>query len=147
MSFAPEYAVWAVMIQRCTNPDNKAYGRYGGRGISVCDRWEYSFINFYDDMGARPNKEHSIERLDNDSNYCPENCCWATATIQATNKRKRVDNKSGKTGVSWIKRDSKWVANITHEGVLHRIGLFDVLDEAIVAREKAELRYLGKTRD
>lgn len=96
----PEYTTRLNIIQRCTNPNNTHWESYGGRGIKVCQRWLDSFQAFYDDMGPRPSAEHSIERLDNDGDYCPENCIWATEDIQARNKRTNVRvNVNGKSMV------------------------------------------------
>lgn len=86
MSGTPIYRVWASMRRRCEDPAVKAYPAYGGRGIKVCDRWQ-SFEHFYADMGERPSPAHSLERLDNDGDYCPENCVWATREVQVRNKR------------------------------------------------------------
>lgn len=87
----PEYHIWLSIIQRCHNPNNPTYHHYGGRGIVVCDRWRESFENFYADMGPRPKmarlREHSIERVDNDGAYAPDNCRWATYTAQSRNRR------------------------------------------------------------
>lgn len=79
-----EYAVWARMWARCTNPTVDRYPRYGGRGIVVCERWK-SFENFLEDMGPLPTPQHSIGRLDNDANYAPDNCRWETRLEQANN--------------------------------------------------------------
>jgi hypothetical protein len=82
---SPVYSVWATMIQRCTNPNASSWQWYGARGISVCDRWRF-FENFLEDLGEPPTGT-SIERVNNDGNYEPSNCRWATSTEQAANKR------------------------------------------------------------
>jgi hypothetical protein len=78
---------WANMIQRCQNPTNKDYHHYGGRGITVCDRWRHSFPNFLNDMGEKPSPEYSIDRRNNNEGYNPENCYWATKSQQIKNRR------------------------------------------------------------
>jgi len=75
------------MKERCSNPANKSYPNYGGRGIMVCERWKEDFAAFYADMGPRPTLKHSIDRKNNDWNYEPDNCRWATSTEQRHNRR------------------------------------------------------------
>lgn len=87
MSGHPLHNVWNSMIQRCYNEKSASYKNYGARGIRVCSRWRESFENFYADMGERPTNEHSIERLDGNKDYQPDNCVWATRKEQARNKR------------------------------------------------------------
>lgn len=82
----PEYAAWKHMKERCYNPNENRYSRYGGRGIVVCDRWLSNFENFFADLGPRPSSRHSIDRIDVNGNYEPGNVRWATAATQSRNK-------------------------------------------------------------
>jgi len=85
MSYTPEYRVWTNMKARCQDPNHQAYGNYGGRGISVCARWQF-FEHFIIDMGPR-HPGTTLERIDNNGNYELSNCCWATRSQQNSNKR------------------------------------------------------------
>lgn len=82
----PTYTAWGNMIQRCCNPKNPRFKDYGGRGITVCERWK-SFQNFLTDMGERPNSLMSIDREDVEGNYTPNNCQWAWPDQQVKNRR------------------------------------------------------------
>lgn len=84
---APEYTVWAGMLSRCTNPNCDRWEHYGGRGIMVCERWATSFAAFLEDMGPRPTRGHSIDRVNVNGNYEPSNCRWATSKEQRANRR------------------------------------------------------------
>ena len=87
-SSTPEYNTWGLMIQRCYNPKTPHYAYYGGRGITVCDRWRSEFMNFFEDMGARPSDSHTLDRDDANGPYSKENCAWATKAMQSSNRRK-----------------------------------------------------------
>jgi len=87
MSKSAEHRIWNGIQQRCHNPNAPKYFRYGARGIKVCKRWRDSFENFYADMGPRPSSCRSIERKDNNGNYEPNNCVWATIAEQSRNTR------------------------------------------------------------
>lgn len=102
-SKTPEYLAWGDMKQRCSNPNNRNYKNYGGRGITVCKRWLDSAGNFLIDMGPRP-RHGSIDRIDNDGDYAPSNCRWVNNKEQQSNRRDNrrvvVDGQS-KTIAQW----------------------------------------------
>ncbi len=97
MSRTSTYKSWQAMRQRCENPRYHYFETYGGRGIKVCERWQ-SFENFLADMGEKPSRSHSIERTNNNGNYEPDNCCWATKKEQSRNTRtNRIVTAFGRT--------------------------------------------------
>jgi hypothetical protein len=118
------------MIQRCYNPNNNKYEGYGGRGITVCNRWRFGengktpFECFLEDMGERPSPEYSIDRKNNSGNYEPSNCRWATRKQQQTNKRITRNNTSGYMGVRRDKKTSKWYAQVTENHRTIRLGTY-----------------------
>lgn len=105
MTESREYASWCRMKSRCCNPDSTQYPWYGGRGIGICPRWLDSFEAFYADMGPRP-IGHTLDRIDNDKDYGPANCRWASKIIQANNTRgnRRITaNGQTKTMAEWAR--------------------------------------------
>lgn len=101
------YRIWLNMLDRCSNPDCRQYPNYGGRGIKVCPRWQESVWAFYEDVGEPPSPKHSLDRIDNDGNYEPGNCRWATPTEQHRNYRQNVTLTFGGetlTVVAWAER-------------------------------------------
>jgi len=97
----PEYRCWQLMRDRCLNSENPKWYRYGGRGITICKRWD-DFNNFFEDMGLKPTDEHTIERVDTDGNYTPDNCVWDTRLTQSRNRSYCVDySMAGRTMKSW----------------------------------------------
>ena len=137
-SGAAEYVAYKNMLQRCYNEKGGRYPYYGDRGITVCSRWRDSPENFLLDMGSRPTPQHSLDRIDNDGNYSPDNCRWATKTEQMLNRRRLKTNSSGVTGVHWNRSAAKWQARIGINGRQKHLGLFTDKEEAIAARALAE---------
>lgn len=90
MARTAEWRAWASLRSRCNNKNDQRYKNYGERGIKVCDEWSASFEAFYRDMGPKPSPKHSIDRINNDGDYKPSNCHWATAGEQARNTRQNV---------------------------------------------------------
>ncbi len=130
------YKTWHNMIQRCTNPNHKAYKDYGARGITVCEEWVdvATFIAWAE--STHPNTEGmSLDRIDNDKGYSPENCRWADASTQALNRRKMRTNTSGFVGVySGVSKDG-WYAKVGSNNKLINIGSFKTKEEATQARD------------
>jgi len=143
MSNSPEYETWGQMLGRCNNKNNEHYPNYGGRGITVCEQW-YKFDNFFKDMGNRPSLNYSIDRIDNDKGYFKSNCRWGTATEQARNQRLDKRNKTGMPGVYYRSRYDKYEVSIMANRKRFYVGYFNLLEDAIKAREQAELKYWNK---
>jgi len=132
-----EYVCWRHMKQRCNDPSNATYKYYGGKGITVCDRWLNSFTNFYQDMGRKPSSKHSIDRIDNNGNYEPNNCRWLTAVQQSMNKGMRRNSSAIYPGVRRNKLTNKWRVYFRNK----YIGTFVNQKEAIQKKKLAEEEY------
>lgn len=133
---ASEYWSWAMMKQRCQNKNYTQYDRYGGRGIRVCNDWR-DFTKFYSDMGPKPSPEHSIDRIDNNGNYEPSNCRWASKLEQVQNRGINKNNTSGYKGVA--RRGGRWRAYVMKSRVQINLGTFDTANEAARARKSYDL--------
>lgn len=129
------YRSWLTMMTRCNNPKFPRYRDYGGRGISVCQEW-HKFQAFFEDMGNRPEGK-TLDRINNDGNYEPGNCRWATPLEQRHNCRpKRPYVKRNAKGYYLIKRLNKFTSYVSWHGQLYYLGLFESANLAKIARNK-----------
>lgn len=135
-NFPLEYSSYNSMKQRCLNKNSKCYESYGGRGIGICDRWlgKTGFRNFVDDMGKRA-EGTTLDRIDVNGNYCPENCRWANRNVQNSNKRKHRE----RCGV--YRSYNRWTARIIKDGIRYEKS-FLTREEAISQREEWEEKLL-----
>lgn len=132
-----EYISWCGMKKRCYNSNEKNYCYYGGRGIVVCDRWLNSFENFISDMGKKPSKKHSLDRIDTNGIYEPSNCRWATSNEQNINKRNFLIIKAFGKEMSladWAKE-----LNTSKNSIRHRVKRGTTFEEAIDYYKKRQL--------
>lgn len=114
-----EYLAWIGMRVRCHDESSPGWSNYGGRGIVVCERWKDSFSQFLDDMGRAPSSKHSVDRIDNQGNYEPGNCRWATVEQQQRNRRNnRLVTHEGLTLsiIEWVER-----TGISHQTIRNRL--------------------------
>ena len=128
LSHQPTYTAWRSMKARCLNPKTASYPRYGGRGISICQIWLDDFVNFLNDMGVRP-KGMQLDRIDNNGNYCKENCRWVTAKENSSNRstnRFIKYNGEEKTVSEWAE-----IIGISRQGLRYRLEIGYSLDDCM----------------
>lgn len=134
-----EYRAWVDMRARCEKPQCRAFPYYGARGIKVCERWS-NFATFLDDMGRRPSPRHSLDRIDNDGDYTPENCRWATRDVQSHNKRGA--SNTGRLGIRWDAARGRYAWAVSRDGKTLR-GRATTLTEASAAHAAARAQLYG----
>lgn len=139
------YNVWNNMKSRCNDSSRWDAEYYSTKGITYDTRWE-KFEEFFEDMGEVP-EGLSLDRIDPSGNYCKENCRWATYSLQGYNQEISKSNTSGKTGVHFSEQSDKWIAAIGVENTRVNIGSFVTFEEAVKAREEAELKYFGFSKE
>jgi len=128
LSNHPLYNTWRGILHRCYNPKCKNYKDYGGRGIDVCDRWRNSMALFLEDMGEKPGKGYSLDRVDNDKGYHPENCRWATRRTQNLNTRRTT--VKGAPWTTYSKESNKWYGTVVVGGERKSFHLVNSPEEA-----------------
>lgn len=148
LSRHPLYCVWKEMLRRCYDKNSHGYKWYGEKGIVVCDEWKdekFGFVNFYnwaikngyknEKLQSGKNK-YTIDRIDSNKEYCPNNCRWVDYETQITNIKKLCTNKSGYVGVAWSKQERKWICYISINNHSKRIGGFLTQKEAVEKRNE-----------
>ena len=143
MTRTAEFKAWSAMMDRCECQTNKDYPEYGARGIRVCGRWKESFKTFLSDMGVRPSPMHSLDRVNNDKGYSPDNCRWATRKQQANNRRgNRIIEAFGEK-----KTISEWasISEISYACLFERLKT-NIEPEIAISRPVRELKTRNRVR-
>ena len=128
LSRTSEYIAWTNAKVRCYDATNKYFKNYGGRGIKMCDRWNNSFVAFYKDMGKKPTTKHTLDRIDNNGDYSPSNCRWATRTVQSQNRRCYA--KTGLRGVRKHTNSQTYYTYTRHDNKFIYLGSYKSKEEA-----------------
>lgn len=143
MSNERVYKIWKGIKSRCRHKSYHAYNRYGGRGIKVCDEWENDFMKFYTDMKDTYFDGAELDRIDNDGDYCAENCRWITHK-ENSNNRTKYFNKSGYTGIHYRETKNRYEANVCINRIPKHIGVYHSLEEAVNGRKDFIIDYNSK---
>lgn len=142
MTGTRQHSIWKNMLNRCRNENGKDYPRYGGRGITVCDKW-LKFEGFWEDMSEGYSDELTLDRIDNDNGYNKENCRWATDVLQRHNKKKRAGCSSAFIGVSKSREVSGFSSIIRKDHKAYFLGYFSTELEAAIAYDNASEELYG----
>ena len=140
------YKIWESMLVRLNCESHGSYPSYGGRGIKCIPKWK-TFEGFWEDMEDGYSEEYTLDREDYDGDYTPENCRWVSSGLQAYNKRRQTNNTSGRCGISYYTSRGKWEVYISFEGEFIKLGYFTNFEDAVKAREDAELKYYGYIKE
>lgn len=140
LSRHPLYKTFIGMHARCYKENNPKYHKYGGRGIKVCDRW-HDIRNFIHDMGEKPTPNHSLDRIDNDGDYSPDNCQWSGPIEQMNNRGILKNNTTGYNGVTFNRRQNKYVARREYKKKPYFLGAFTTAEEAALAVMEFEMEH------
>ena len=140
LSSIPLYNIWREMRRKCDNPNHKWYPHYGGRGITVCEKWNSSFLSFYEDMSPIYTEGYFIDRIDNNGNYEPGNVKFSP--IASSNANKRNNNGKNASGCTLFK-GKYWRARIKIEKIEYHIGYFKTKEEGEAAFNKVHKEWYG----
>ena len=143
---SPTYYSWQAMKTRCLNPNSDNFQNYGGRGITVCERWLNSFENFLEDMGERP-EGMTLDRVDVNGNYCKDNCRWTTNSLQVFNRRKYGNASSKYIGVTKSVDGRYWRVSLSKDRVVVFTDQFSTELEAALAYDEACLMFYGTRKN
>jgi hypothetical protein len=137
---SPEYSSWVNIKGRMLSEVHRDYPQYGGRGLKLYEPWD-EFENFLADMGPSPGRGYSVERVDVNDGYNPDNCIWATQDVQSKNQRRRKNNTSGFNGVSWDSKRGEWQVTISVDYKSISLGRYDNIEDAVAARKAGDKLY------
>lgn len=144
LSEHPIYSVWYNMINRCHNPNNPHYFRYGGKGVEVCEEWRFDITSFYNYCIENGwNENLTIDRINTHGSYTPDNCRFITIKQNVWNTQQQ-GGASRYKGVSYCNRENKWISQITENGNRHFLGRFDTEEDAAKAYNEAVKAYFGE---